>query len=142
MQIAKDTLKGKGEVSKEKAREKAIRFLEKYLDPWDKEVQLTYSNENEYKHIFRFFKSHQGIPVLQTDSSYLSYSVHVDSATGEVILFIKDSIEKPFVSPSTKQVKLPDRNAVMSSKMGASQWLRYNPVELVYEYVDGGKKLG
>ncbi|GIO00587.1 hypothetical protein J5TS2_12550 [Brevibacillus halotolerans] len=28
----------------------------------------------------------------------------------------------------------------MSPKVGASQWLRYNPVELVYEYVDGGKK--
>ncbi|MGG3872592.1 YcdB/YcdC domain-containing protein [Brevibacillus laterosporus] len=140
LQISKVTLKEKWRISKEKAREKAIRFLEKYLDPWDKEVQLTYSNENEYTHIFRFFKSHQGIPVLQTDSSYLSYSVQVDSATGEVILFIKDSFEKPFVSSSIKQVKLPDRNAIVSPKVGASEWLRYNPVELVYEYVDGGKK--
>ncbi|MGG0757783.1 YcdB/YcdC domain-containing protein [Brevibacillus laterosporus] len=137
LQITKDTPKAKGKISKENAKEKAIRFLAKYLDPWDKEVQLTYSNEDEYSYKFRFFKSYQGIPVLPTVDSYISYSVKIDSATGEGISFIKDSIEKPYV-PS-KQVKLPDRNAIMSTKVGASEWLRHNPVKLVYEFVGGGK---
>ncbi|WP_181022760.1 YcdB/YcdC domain-containing protein [Brevibacillus laterosporus] len=137
LQITKYTPKAKGKISKENAKEKAIRFLAKYLDPWDKEVQLTYSNEDEYSYKFRFFKSYQGIPVLPTVDSYISYSVKIDSATGEGISFIKDSIEKPYVP--NKQVKLPDRNAIMSTKVGASEWLRHNPVKLVYEFVGGGK---
>nr|WP_187351604.1 YcdB/YcdC domain-containing protein [Brevibacillus laterosporus] len=96
MEITKITPNAKGKISREQAQEKAFRFLEKYLDPWDKEVQLTYSNNDENSYRFRFFKSYQGIPVLPTVDSYVSYLVEIDSVTGEGIRFTKQSIKEPF----------------------------------------------
>lgn len=142
--ITKDAPNAKGKISKEQAQERAFRFLEKYLDPWDKEVQLTYSrvndedskkNAGDYK--FRFFKSHQGIPVLPTVDSYVSYLVEIDSATGEGISFSKGSIKEPY--SNNQQVTLPDRNAIISPEVGAREWLRYHPLELGYEIKSGEK---
>ncbi|RAP29976.1 hypothetical protein C2W64_02531 [Brevibacillus laterosporus] len=137
MEITKITPNAKGKISKEQAQEKVFRFLEKYLDPWDKEVQLTYSNNDENSYRFRFFKSYQGIPVLPTVDSYVSYLVEIDSVTGEGIRFTKQSIKEPFLT--NNQVKLPDRNAIMSPEVGAREWLRYHPLELGYEIKSGEK---
>ena len=131
--------------SQKEALDEAVRFLSKYVDPGVKELLLCevieagpgngYTTSGEWE--FKFFKSHQGIPVIER-TPLQAYTVTVDPATGKANGFRKDGAfgaARERVSPAGA-VTLPDKNNVVPIETAVQEYLKYLPLQLSYTLVD------
>ncbi|MED1801391.1 YcdB/YcdC domain-containing protein [Brevibacillus porteri] len=106
----------------EEAKEKAVQFLEPYLDSSVKELKIDESQimmPTSTAYSFSFFALHDGVVV--TDQNYL---VNVDGQTGQIVNFM-DNFMKP-IGP------FPDLDTAISREEAVKQFLQSHPVELGY----------
>lgn len=114
----------------EQAREKALQFLQPYLDPSVKELKLDQDMvlmPSATAYSFSFFALHDGVVV--SDQHYL---VNVDGQTGEIVNFMDY-----FTSPAAP---FPDKKTAISKEAAAKQFLHAHPFALGYTFpVQNGK---
>ncbi|MGK5510276.1 YcdB/YcdC domain-containing protein [Brevibacillus formosus] len=106
----------------EEAKEKAVQFLQPYLDSSVKEmkidkIKIAMSSATTYS--FSFYALYDG--VIVTDQHYL---VNVDGQTGEIVNFM-DSFTKP-------TAPFPDKKTAISKEAAAKQFLKDRPAVLGY----------
>ncbi|MCC8438477.1 hypothetical protein HP567_028470 [Brevibacillus sp. M2.1A] len=110
------------QLSYEEAKEKAVQFLQPYLDSRVKELktdETEMSMPSATAYSFTFYVLHNG--VIVADQQYL---VNVDGQTGEIVNFMDY-----FTSPTES---FPELDTVISRKEAAKQFLQSHPVELGY----------
>lgn len=122
---------GKITISQQDALKEAIVALEKYVDPGVTEVQISRIVEpqeanpvNSGDWHFSFFKSHDGIPVLEQYPNE-AYAVSVDPSTGKVNGFRNNTEWKDKIS-------LPDRSKAIPVKEAVQEYLKFMPLQLAY----------
>ncbi|WP_232699173.1 hypothetical protein [Brevibacillus daliensis] len=119
----------KGTIKETDARKAAIKFVQRYLDPWETELILGYSIQikdglQEGDYAYQFFSSYQGIPVFPTRTATSSYRVEVDSMTGKITDFSKE---------------LPDSKTVVTPEVAAQEWMKHYKLKLYYFITEDNK---
>ncbi|MEJ8548384.1 YcdB/YcdC domain-containing protein [Brevibacillus borstelensis] len=118
--------------TREKAREIAIREMEKYLPAGTTEMMEIVNTRNKYndkngKYSFIFARVHQGMPVMDR-----KFSIYVEG----------DQITD-FIGTSRAELsdKLPDATPKVSAEEAAKEFLVHYPLQLEYFYPeDNGKQ--
>lgn len=127
-------------VKREQAEDAALAFLQKYVDPGVKEVQLAQVIEaGEANPVssgewgFEYFMSKDGIPVLDDVNPNSAYSVTVNPSTGKVTKFhnFREVLEL---------VELPASDNIVSKDKAVEEYLRVMPLKLVYLMKDVDQK--
>ncbi|MFS0556797.1 YcdB/YcdC domain-containing protein [Brevibacillus sp. 179-C9.3 HS] len=112
------------QLSYEQAKEKAVQFLQPYLDPSVKELKIDQNKimmPSATAYSFSFYALHDGVVV--TDQQYL---VNVDGQTGEIVNFM-DYFTKP-------SAPFPDKKIAISKEAAAKQFLKDRPAVLGYMF--------
>ncbi|MDC0763992.1 hypothetical protein POF51_25075 [Brevibacillus sp. AG] len=110
------------QLSYEEAKEKAVQFLQPYLDSSVKELKIDetqMSMPSATAYSFTFYALHNG--VIVADQHYL---VNVDGQNGEIVNFMDY-----FTSPTES---FPELDTVLSREEAAKRFLQSHPVELGY----------
>ncbi|MBH0328464.1 hypothetical protein ABH14_01380 [Brevibacillus brevis] len=110
------------QLSYEEAKEKAVEFLQPYLDSRVEELKIDetqMSMPSATAYSFTFYVLHNG--VIVGDQQYL---VNVDGQTGEIVNFMDY-----FTSPTES---FPELDTVISREEAAKRFLQGHPVELGY----------
>ncbi|XOS94099.1 hypothetical protein ACLMAB_12565 [Brevibacillus laterosporus] len=122
---------GKITVSQQDALKEAIATLEKYVDPGVTEVQISRILEpgeansvNSGDWHFSFFKSQDGVPVLEQYPDQ-AYDVSVDPSTGKVNRFQSHTQWKD-------KIVLPDKSQAVPVKEAVQEYLKVMPLQLAY----------
>ncbi|ATO50938.1 peptidase [Brevibacillus laterosporus] len=122
---------GKITVSQQDALKEAIATLEKYVDPGVTEVQISRILEpgeanpvNSGDWHFSFFKSQDGVPVLEQYPDQ-AYDVSVDPSTGKVNRFQNHTQWKD-------KIVLPDKSQAVPVKEAVQEYLKVMPLQLAY----------
>ncbi|MGE5701574.1 MAG: peptidase [Clostridia bacterium] len=136
VEISKPRVDTANTVSEQEARQAALSFLERFIDPGVEEVQLSQvivSGEGNPVRSgdweFEFLKSHDGIPVIQEYPNE-AYIVTVDPSTGKANGFLRRS-EK-----WEQATDLPDRSKVVSVQEAVAEYVKYLPLQLAYTVRD------
>ncbi|MFS0556799.1 YcdB/YcdC domain-containing protein [Brevibacillus sp. 179-C9.3 HS] len=119
------------QLSYEEAKEKAVQFLQPYLDSSVKELKIDESKiamPFATAYSFSFYALHNGVVV--SDQHYL---VNVDGQTGEIVNFM-DYFSQP-TGP------FPDLDSAISREEAAKLFLQNHPAELGYILPITGEKL-
>lgn len=111
--------KEKKPIEEKAALVEGLQFLQKYLDPGIKALQLKETEKTSSAIRFRFYKVHEGIPVIDH-----IYQVTVDTSLGRVV-----EMSGSFASPV---VALPDRNGIVSVERAAKEYNKKFPPQLAY----------
>ncbi|MBG9941082.1 YcdB/YcdC domain-containing protein [Brevibacillus formosus] len=118
------------QLSYDEAKEKAVQFLQPYLDSSVEELkvdQTEISMPSATAYSFTFYALHNG--VIVADQNYL---VNVDGQNGEIVNFMEY-----FTTPTEP---FPELDTVISREDAAKRFLQSHPVELGYVLpVVGGK---
>ncbi|MEJ8545185.1 YcdB/YcdC domain-containing protein [Brevibacillus borstelensis] len=117
-------------LSYEEARERAVQYLQPYLDPSVTEVKMDESQmlmPSDTAYSFSFYALHDGVVV--SDQHYL---VNVDGQTGEIVNFMDY-----FTTPSAP---FPDLRAAISKESAAKKFLQSHPAVLGYMLSGGNEK--
>ncbi|TKI58736.1 hypothetical protein E8L90_26915 [Brevibacillus antibioticus] len=112
------------QLSYEQAKEKAMQFLQPYLDVSVKELKIDQTKimmPSATAYSFSFYALHDGVVV--TDQQYL---VNVDGQTGEIVNFM-DYFTKP-------TAPFPDKKTAISKEAAAKQFLKDRPAVLGYMF--------
>ncbi|MGG4449046.1 YcdB/YcdC domain-containing protein [Brevibacillus porteri] len=112
------------QLSYEQAKEKAVQFLQPYLDASVKELKIDQTKimmPSATAYSFSFYALHDGVVV--TDQQYL---VNVDGQTGEIVNFM-DYFTKP-------AAPFPDKKTAISKEAAAKQFLKDRPAVLGYMF--------
>ncbi|NQF16310.1 hypothetical protein HPY31_20725 [Brevibacillus sp. HB1.3] len=115
----------------EEAKEKAVQFLQPYLDASVKKLKIDQSKismPTATAYSFSFFALHDGVVV--SDQEYL---VNVDGQTGEIVNFM-DYFTKP-------TAPFPDKKKAISKEAAAKLFLKAHPTELGYVFPVQNKKV-
>ncbi|MGF9906110.1 YcdB/YcdC domain-containing protein [Brevibacillus porteri] len=110
------------QLSYEEAKERAVQFLQPYLDSSVKELKIDetqMSMPSATAYSFTFYALHNGVVVA--DQHYL---VNVDGQTGEIVNFMDY-----FTSPTES---FPELDTALSREEAAKRFLQSHPVELGY----------
>ncbi len=119
------------------AQQEAVRFLEQFLEPSVTEVQLVFLrklHEVPNRIEFGYVRSHDGVPVLRSPSSYITYRVVVDTATGRPVQFYRlEEIE----ADSGRRLSFPDKAKAIPPEEAARLYVQARPIELAYSLEQG-----
>ncbi|TKI58738.1 hypothetical protein E8L90_26925 [Brevibacillus antibioticus] len=110
------------QLSYDEAKEKAVQFLQPYLDSRVEELKIDetqISMPSATAYSFSFYTLHNG--VIVADQHYL---VNVDGQNGEIVNFMDY-----FTSPTES---FPELDTVLSREEAAKRFLQSHPVELGY----------
>ncbi|MBW5470949.1 hypothetical protein GPJ61_24345 [Brevibacillus formosus] len=110
------------QLSYDEAKEKAVQFLQPYLDSRVEELKIDkteISMPSATAYSFTFYALHNG--VIVADQNYL---VNVDGQTGEIVNFMDY-----FTSPTEP---FPELDKVISREDAAKRFLQSHPAELGY----------
>ncbi len=126
-----------GKITLETARQKAVQFVQPYLEPGSVEMELVSWSSGQFilswvdqskidldqlpvpiSH-FVFQPLHQGIPVVDR-----GYSVSVNEVTGKVVSYVQGGLDPA--------VELPDAQGVVAAEVAKAEYLKTHPLRLVY----------
>jgi RNA polymerase sigma factor (sigma-70 family) len=135
----------KDSITEQAALAEATRFLQKYIDTNVEEVQLAtvipaglgngYTSSGDWE--FCFFKSHDGVPLLDATGGD-AYTVTVDPSTGKANYFrntpalMYGARDDAGGTASMGAESFPDKASVVPVEEAVEEYLKYLPLELAY----------
>ncbi|MGD8190765.1 YcdB/YcdC domain-containing protein [Brevibacillus ginsengisoli] len=116
-------------VTKEKAMQSAVKFLEKYADLGVREVAASQVRINPGSYEISFYKKQDGIFVTNQQSPHGAYTVSVDPSTGKVNGFRREGY---FIESTQKS--FPSEQSVVPLDTAMQEYLKHVELKLAYQY--------